>query len=175
MVCVAGAVKWGRLWWKKAFIETNTIKLTGMWINLENWSSWELCYCRKSSLNFIVHIHKTECHQYLPAKSISFSLILMQTSSLVLFTPPFVLVSKYYQYYSAAKKNMSHIFPVCLILVLPALSAHPTFFCVLFYFLLYDLQGSNPIFLIFCIYKWLHWLFSGDKGTADSLSLFVTV
>lgn len=54
-----GGNKGGEALMKKAFIETNTVKLTWMsFMGLENWPSWELCYCRKSSLNFIVHTHK---------------------------------------------------------------------------------------------------------------------
>lgn len=143
-----------------------------MWMNLENWSSWELCYCRKSSLNFIVHIHKTlrtpsisscKIHFLLSVSNADFQLGLIYFPICSCFQVLSVLFS--------CQKNMSHIFPVCLILLLPALSRHPAFFLFffLFYFSLCVLQGRNPVFLNFCIYKALHWLFSDKKGTADSL------
>lgn len=138
MVCVEGAVKWGRLWRKKAFIGTNTVKLTGMWMNLENWSSWELCYCRRSSLNFIVHIHKTlrttsisscKIHFLLSVSDAGFQLGLIYSRICSHFQVLSVLFS--------CQKNMSHIFPVCLILALPSLFPHPALF-FLFYFSLYN-------------------------------------
>lgn len=148
IVCVGEAVKWGRLWWKKAFIQTNSVKLTGMWMNLENWSSWKSCYCRKSSLNFIVYIHKTlrtpslsscKIHFLLSISNADFQLGLIYSPICSLFQVLSVLFS--------CQKNMSRIFPVCLILILPALSPHPAiFFFFIFYFSLYDLRGRNSIF-----------------------------
>lgn len=136
---------------KKAFVETNTVKLTGMWMNLENWSSWELCYCRKSSLNFIVHIHKTlrtpsvsswKIHSLLSVSHADFQLGLIYSSicsRLQVLSVPF-----------SCQKNMSHIFPVCLILVLPALSPDPAFF---FSFLFLAVWSSRQTS---CIFNFLH-------------------
>lgn len=65
---------------KKAFIETNTVKLTGMsFMGLENWPIWELCYCRKSSLNFIAQTHKALRTSSVSSFKIYFLLSLFQS------------------------------------------------------------------------------------------------
>lgn len=65
---------------KKAFIETNTVKLTGMsFMGSENWPSWELHYCRKSSLNFIAQTHKALRTSSMSSFKIDFLLSLFQS------------------------------------------------------------------------------------------------
>lgn len=102
-------------------------------MNLENWSSWKSCYCRKSSLNFIVYIHKTlrtpslsscKIHFLLSISNADFQLGLIYSPICSLFQVLSVLFS--------CQKNMSRIFPVCLILILPALSPHPAIFSFFF-------------------------------------------
>lgn len=139
---------------KKAFIETNTVNLTGMFfMNLENWPSWELYYCRKSSLNFIVQTHKTLRTSSISSCKIHFLLSLSSADfQLGLIYSPICSRFKVLSVLFSCHWNVSYIFPVCLTHVSPSLPPHLAFISVLFYSSLYNLQGRSPIFLIVCIY-----------------------